>query len=116
MIFIGIDTHQEMHYVEMQNERQQVLWNRRIWKSREGFLDLMEKIEIIRRSISQEIMGIFMNPTGDYHVPLRYFLENNGYHVFLIDARRAVHLRKIMNLGTEKSERGMHTFWQPPPG
>lgn len=106
MISIGIDTHHEMHYVEVQNERQQALWTGRIWNSREGFQGLLEKIETIRISNSQEIMGIFMNPTGNYHVPLRYFLENSGYHVFLIDARRTVHLRKIMNLGTEKSDKG----------
>ena len=36
MISIGIDTHEKMHYVEAQNERQQVMWHGSISNNREG--------------------------------------------------------------------------------
>ena len=52
----------------------------------------MRKIE---ESNSDRIGGVFMNPTGNYHVPVKYFLEKNGFSglVYLVDARRTVHLR-----------------------
>ena len=105
MISIGIDTHERMHYVEAQNERQQVMWHGSISNNREGFCNLIEKIRSLCRSNSQEVIGIFMNPTGNYHIPLKYFLEARGNKVFLIDSRKTFHLRQIMNLGTEKSDR-----------
>ena len=36
---------------------------------------------------------------------MKYFFEAKGNRVFLIDARKTFHLRQIMNLGTEKSDR-----------
>ena len=95
-----------MHYAEIQNSRQNVLWHGRIQNSREGFESLLEKMHRIEESNSDSVGGIFMNPTGNYHMPLKYFLEASGYRekTFLIDARRTVHLRTIMNLGTEKSD------------
>ena len=52
-----------------------------------------------------------MIPTGNCHVPLKYFLEHNGFPVYMVDARRTLHLRKIMNLGTEKSDpEGAHVL------
>ena len=100
MISIGIDTHERMHYVEAQNERQQVMWHGSISNNREGFFNLIEKIRSLCRSNSQEVIGIFMNPTGNYHLPLKYFLEARGNKVFLIDSRKTFHLRQIMNFGT----------------
>lgn len=105
MISIGIDTHERMHYVEAQNEKQQVIWHGSISNNRRGFQSLLDKIYSLCRNNSQEVLGIFMNPTGNYHIPLKYFLEAKGYKVFLIDARKTFHLRQIMNLGTEKSDR-----------
>ncbi len=48
-----------------------------------------------------------MNPTGNFHVPVKYFLGSNGFLglVQMVDARNTVYLRKVMNLGTEKSDR-----------
>ena len=45
-----------------------------------------------------------MNPTGNYHITLKYFLENNNFTVCMVDARKTLHLRKIMNLNTIKSD------------
>ena len=95
-----------MHYAEMQDEKQNVLWRGKFSNSRDGLNDLIKKISTIEESNNDTIYGIFMNPTGNYHVPLKYFLEQNGHagKIFMVDARRTVHLRKIMNLGTEKSD------------
>ena len=95
-----------MHYAEIQDGKQNVLWHGRIQNSRDGFDGLLEKLKTIERSNSDTIKGIFMNPTGNYHVPVKYFLEQNGFDglIYMIDARRTVHLRTIMNLGTEKSD------------
>ena len=65
MISIGIDTHERMHYVEAQNERQQVMWHGSISNNGEGFCNLIEKMHSICKSNSQEVIGIFMNPTGN---------------------------------------------------
>jgi transposase len=81
------------------------MWHGSISNKREGFSNLIEKIHSLCRSNSQNVIGIFMNLTGNYHIPLKYFLEAKDYRVFLIDSRKTFHLRHIMNLGTEKSDR-----------
>jgi len=45
-----------------------------------------------------------MSLTGNYHISLKYFLENNKFTVYMVDARKTLHLRKIMNLNTIKSD------------
>ena len=45
-----------------------------------------------------------MNQTGNYHMPVKYFLESNGYYVCIVDARETEHLRMIQNLRKEKSD------------
>ncbi|MCL4480705.1 MAG: hypothetical protein M1113_04390 [Candidatus Thermoplasmatota archaeon] len=45
-----------------------------------------------------------MNPTGNYHMHVKYFLESNGYYVCIVGARKAEHLQMIRNLEKEKSD------------
>ena len=104
MLWIGIDTHLRMHEVEIQNENGKKMWHGRVENSREGFSELHEKIRTIEESNSDRIWGVFMNPTGNYHMPVKYFLESNGYDVYAVDARKTEHLRMIQNLGKEKSD------------
>lgn len=101
-----MDTHKEMHYAEVQDEKRNVLWNGRIPVSRDGFLQLLEKIRTIEKSSSQKIAGVYMNPTDNHHMTLKYFLEMNGFRgiIHMVDARRTVHLRNMINLGKEKSD------------
>lgn len=65
---------------------------------------MLQKIRKIEGSNSGHVEAAFINPTGNYHVPVKYFLERNGFKIYTVDARKTVHLRKIMNLGTEKSD------------
>jgi transposase len=106
MLSVGIDTHEREHFVEIQNEKEVRMWRGRIRNNREGVQLLLEKIRTVERSNSQEVIGIFMNPTGNYHIPVKHFLESNGFsgRIFMVDARRTEHLRKVMNLGKEKSD------------
>ena len=80
------------------------MWHGRVENSREGFSELHEKIRTVEGSNSDRIVGAFMNPTGNYHMPAKYFLEYNGYDVYVVDARKTEHLRMIQNLGEEKSD------------
>ena len=104
MLWIGIDTHLKMHEVEIQNENGKKMWHGRVENSRKGFSELHEKIRTIEESNSDRIGGAFMNPTGNYHMPVKYFLESNGYNVYVVDARKTEHLRMLQNLGKEKSD------------
>lgn len=70
-----------MHQVEVQNENRKTMWRGQISNSRKGFDTLLEKIRIIENSNIDAVNGIFMNPTGNYHIPLHYFLESNSYKV-----------------------------------
>ena len=88
-----------MHEVEIQNEKGKKMWHGRVENSREGFSELREKIRKIEQSNSDRIGGVFMNPTGNYHMPVRYFLQSNGYNVYIVDARNTEHLRMEQNLG-----------------
>lgn len=80
------------------------MWRGQISNDRKGFQDLLEKLRIIRKSNSQEIGAVFMNPTANYHAPLRAFLEREAFRVILVDARISEHLRITSNLGKEKSD------------
>lgn len=81
------------------------MWAGKIGNNRSGFTRLLEKLQLVEKSNNQVVMGIFMNPTGNYHMPVKYFLENNGYDkIFMVDARRTEHMRSIANLGKEKSD------------
>ena len=84
-----------MHYAEIQDEKGNVLWHGRFENSRKGLESILQKMRKIEESNSDRIGGVFMNPTGNYHVPVKYFLEKNGFSglVYLVDARRTVHLR-----------------------
>ena len=76
-----------MNQVEIQNDRRKVPWRGQICNNRKGFNELLEKLRAIERSNSYTIVGIFMNPTGTYHIPIQHFLESNGYVEYYIDPR-----------------------------
>ena len=104
MLSAGIDTHLRIHRVEIQNDLGSAMWKGRIRNERKGFEGLLEKFRTIENSNSQPISAVFMNPTGNYHAPLKAFLESDGFHVILEDARISEHIRMILNLGREKSD------------
>ena len=104
MLSVGIDTHQKTHYGEIQDEKENKLWHGKIRNIKEDFEFLIDKISKIENSNNDSIIGIFMNPTGNYHVPLKYFLDKNNFIVYMVDARKTLHLRKMMNLNTIKSD------------
>ena len=101
-----------MHYAEMQDEGQDVLWHCRFENTREGLESMLQKMGKIEENNSDLIKGTFMNPTENYHVPVKYFLEKKGFHVYMVDARRTAHLRKIMNLGRRNPIPRMHMSLQ----
>ena len=121
MLWIGIDTHLRMHEVEIQNENGKKMWHARVENSREGFSELHEKIRTIEESNSDRIGGVFMNPPSNYHMPVKYFLESNGYDVYAVDARKTEHIRIIQNFGKENLIRRMLPYlgqlqdWTPIP-
>ena len=72
--------------VEVLNGSESVMWRGQINNDKEWFYKLLEKLKLIEYSNDQSIGAIFMNPTGNYHVPLKAFLEEH-YRVMLVDAR-----------------------------
>ena len=105
MLSIGIDTHQAMHQVDIRNQDEKVMWRGQVQNNRNGFNNLLEKIHTIERSNNDHTIGVFINPTGTYHVPLQYFLESNGYRIIYVDPRVTDFARKMENLGKEKSDK-----------
>lgn len=103
MLWVGIDTHLRRHSIEVLNGSENVMWRGQINNDKEGFNKLLEKLKLIEDSNNQSIGAIFMNPTGNYHVPLKAFLEDH-YRVILVDARVSEHIRQSENLGREKSD------------
>ncbi len=104
MLSVGIDTHKEMHQIEIQNRDEKVMWRGQVSNDRKGFSTLIEKLRTIEKSNSDTVKGIFMNPTGNYHIPLHHFLESNGYTVIYVDPRVTDYQRKMSNLGKKKSD------------
>ena len=104
MLSVGIDTHERIHYAEIQDEKENKLWHGKIRNIKEDFESLIDKIKKIENSNNDKVEFIFMNPTGNYHIPLKYFLENNNFTVYMVDARKTLNLRKMINLNTIKSD------------
>jgi len=104
MLSVGIDTHERIHYAEIQDEKENKLWHGKIRNIKEDFEFLIDKISKIEKSNNDKVEFIFMNPTGNYHIPLKYFLENNSFTVYMVDARKTLNLRKMINLNTIKSD------------
>lgn len=94
-----------MHQVEVQNERRKVLWKGQIGNDRKGFNELLDKLRTIERSNSDTVAGVFINPTGTYHMPIQHFLETNEYVVYYIDPRITESARITSNLGKVKSDK-----------
>ena len=74
MLWVGIDTHLKMHRIEIQNKDGDAMWRGQINNDKDGFIRLLDKIRIIERSNNDFISAIFMNPTGNFHMPIRSFL------------------------------------------
>ena len=104
MLCAGIDTHLRIHRIEIQNDIGSAMWKGQIRNDRKGFEGLLEKFRTIEKSNSQSISAVFMNPTGNYHAPLKAFLESNDFRVILVEARISEHIRMMLNLGREKSD------------
>ena len=75
MLSIGIDTHERIHYVEIQDEKENRLWYGKIRNIRKDFEFLINKIIKVQNSNNDKVEFVFMNPTGNYRVPLKYFME-----------------------------------------
>ncbi len=67
-------------------------------------IEFLYKHYNIKKDNNQEIGTIFMNPTGNYHMPLKSFIENNKLEVIMADSRISEHIRITKNLGKEKSD------------
>ena len=104
MIAIGIDTHLKMHEIEAQDDDRRVLWRGKIENNRKGFETLREKIEVLTKSQKQDITGIYMNPTGNYHVPLKYFLSCLGYNIILVNPIISKSIRNVSGFGKGKTD------------
>ena len=93
-----------MHEVEVQNEEEKTMWKGRIGNDRQGFERLAGKLSVIERSNNQKIVGVYINPTGNYHVPLQRFLQSKGYRVVAVNPIISASARKMDNLGRAKSD------------
>lgn len=102
---VRIDIHQSMHQVEVRIQGNKVIWRSRIRNNRNGFLEFLDKIRNLQKNNSDSVIGIYVNPTGTYYVPLQYFLESHGYRLIYLDARITYSARTMSNLGKEKSDR-----------
>ncbi len=64
MLSVGIDTHQKMHQVEVQNQDQKVMWRGQTGNNREGFDGLLGKLKTIEKSNSDHIKGMCAVKSG----------------------------------------------------
>ena len=44
------------------------------------------------------MIGIFVNPTANYHLPVKHFLEKNGFTVYCVDTRITKNMSGVENL------------------
>ena len=80
------------------------MWKGRIGNDRQGFDTLAEKLSVIERSNNQKIVGVYINPTGNYHVPLQRFLQSKGYRVVAVNPIISARARGMDNLDRVKND------------
>ncbi|EQD58527.1 transposase [mine drainage metagenome] len=90
--------------MEVQNEEEKTMWKGRIGNDKQGLDTLAEKLSVIERSNNQKIVGVYINPTGNYHVPLQHFLQSKGYRVVAVNPIISANARKMDNLGRTKND------------
>ena len=105
MFYAGIDTHLLMHEVAVIDEKGESIWSGRIGNDRAGFLGLLNKLKNTEESRGDWIAGIYMNPTGSYHMPISHFLREKGYPVYEINPIITSSIRSATNMGRNKSDR-----------
>lgn len=86
------------HEVEIQNEEGMKVWSGRATNDRRGFENLIGEIRTMEKSNEQSVEGVFMKLTGNYHMPVKHFLEYFGLKVYVIDARKTYHSRIAQDL------------------
>ncbi len=104
ILSVGIDTHEKTHLAEVQDSNERVLWSGKVTNNRSGLESLVERIHVLEKSNSDRVIGIFVNPTGNYHLPVKQIPENNGFTVYCVDARVTKNVISIENYGKEKSD------------
>ena len=83
MLSVPIDTYERIYYAEIQDEKENRLWHGKIRNIKGDFEFLIDKISKVQNSNNDKAELIFMNPTDNSHVPLKYFLENNNFTVYM---------------------------------
>ena len=58
MLYVGIDTHLEMHELAIVNENAEIVWSGRVGNNRIGFQYLLAKLKTIEKSRNDKIIGM----------------------------------------------------------
>ena len=106
MLYVGIDTHLEMHELVMVNENAEIVWSGRVGNNRIGFQELLAKLKTIEKSRNDKIIGMYANPTGNYHMPVSHFLRKSGYDVHEVNPILTSSISNAMNMRKNKSGQG----------
>lgn len=105
MLSMGADTHLKSNTIEVQEDSRKCLWRGTVQNTREDFERLLMKLVQLQSETSDSIVGVYINPTGNYHMPLEFFLKQHGYNVIEVNPIVSASIRNVMNMGKVKSDR-----------
>lgn len=105
MLSIGIDAALKEHQVEIQNDRGEPLWRKKVMNNRAGLDELCKNIDDIKKKTGDsEIVGIYAEAIGSYFAPFQHNLSQMGYRVVIVNPIETGSARKIKNLGKYKTD------------
>jgi len=105
MLSIGIDSALREHQVEIQNDRGEPLWRKKVKNDRSGLDELFKNIDDTKRKTGDsEIVGIFAEAIGSYFAPFQHHLSRMGYRVVIVHPIESKSARKIRNLDKYKTD------------
>lgn len=106
MLSVGIDVALEEHQVEIQNDKEEVLWRKRLENNKRGLEELCAKLDEIKRKIGDpDVVGIFAEAAGSYYIPFQHHLTQRGYRFVAVNPLEVKSARAIKNLDRIKDDK-----------
>jgi transposase len=104
MLSLGVDAGKEQHVVKIQNDEERILWKGTVRNNRQSYEELVAKICQIETSQNDRIIAVLVEPTGNYHLCLCFFLEEHGYKIKIVNPIVAKAARQMENRGRIKED------------
>jgi transposase len=104
-MIVGIDVGKDKHHAFFGTSYGKILYRRLVFDNNaSGFHNLIEQVKAIMMQYQTSEVIFGMEPTGNYHKPLSYWLITNGYEVVLVGGKAVKDNRQLLDGRWDKND------------